>query len=157
MVPPDTTRLATLKLAEYNVPTLPLVNVALAAVKFVNPVALPPVIVALLEVKLVMWPFVEVTSPDNVPVNVVAVTLPTKLPVTLPTKLPVTLPTTLPVTFPVTAPVNAPTTLELNVVPDKEPLIVIPGLIYVKPGIAGLGKNGLSVLNVAITVLPNCN
>ena len=149
MVPPDTTRLATLKLAEYNVPTLPLVNVALAAVKFVNPVALPPVIVALLEVKLVMWPFVEVTSPDNVPVNVVAVTLPTKLPVTLPT--------TLPVTFPVTAPVNAPTTLELNVVPDKEPLIVIPGLIYVKPGIAGLGKNGLSVLNVAITVLPNCN
>ena len=149
MVPPDTTRLATLKLAEYNVPTLPLVNVALAAVKFVNPVALPPVIVALLEVKLVMWPFVEVTSPDNVPVNVVAVTLPTKLPVTLPT--------TLPVTFPVTAPVNEPTTLELNVVPDKEPLIVIPGLIYVKPGIAGLGKNGLSVLNVAITVLPNCN
>ena len=158
MLPPATTRFATLKFVAANVVVFRLVSVEFVAVRFVMPVTLPPVSCALAETRLVTRPLVDVTSPVNEPTKVVAVTLPVTLPTTLPVSVPDNaVPTTLPNTVPLTVPVNVPETFEFKVVPASVLLRVIPGLIYVNPGIGGLGKNGKSELKVAKVTLPNCN
>ena len=104
--------------------------------KFVSPVALPPVTEILDDVRFVICPLTDVTSPINEPTKCVAATrCPDKLPITLP--------------------VRVPTTLLLNVGLVIKLFSVMPGLILRKPSIGGLGVNGLSPLSVASTKLPN--
>ena len=60
-------------------------------------------------------------------------------------------------TSPVTSPVKLPVTDALIVAPATLLLKVIPGLIVVNPGIAGVAVNVGSLLTVANITLPNFN
>ena len=114
-----------------------------AACTVISPVKLPPVITALPVDRLVVTIDVAVTFPLTEPV-----TGPIRDPnkVVAETRSPDKLPTTLPVKF--------PTTLLLKVGLVMVLFKVIPALIYVNPGMLGLGINDWSELNVANTKLP---
>ncbi len=75
---------------------------------------------------------------------------PVKLPATLPVSDPLSVvPTTFPNTDPYKVPNTLPVTLALIVGFCTLLLKVIPGLINVNPGIAGVGKKAGSALTVA--------